>query len=97
MHRYQIMQHHVIACRPSQGEELEPARRKAEQFGVKDIFIDDLREEFVRDYVFPMFRCVLRHNINPSSGCVRVTSSVKHGNEKSHQVTIILVVVIDLE
>lgn len=40
----------------NQGEELEPARAKAEQMGVKDIFIDDLREEFVRDYVFPMFR-----------------------------------------
>ena len=39
-----------------QGEELEPARRKAEMFGVKDIFIDDLRETFVRDFVFPMFR-----------------------------------------
>ncbi|KIY94121.1 argininosuccinate synthase [Monoraphidium neglectum] len=39
-----------------QGEELEPARAKAEQMGVKSIFIDDLREEFVKDYVFPMFR-----------------------------------------
>jgi argininosuccinate synthase len=39
-----------------QGEELEPARRKAEMFGVKEIFIEDLREEFVADYVFPMFR-----------------------------------------
>ncbi len=39
-----------------QGEELEPARKKAELMGVKQIFIDDLREEFVRDYVFPMFR-----------------------------------------
>lgn len=39
-----------------QGEELEPARKKAEMMGVKSIFIDDLREEFVRDYVFPMFR-----------------------------------------
>ena len=39
-----------------QGEELEPARRKAEMFGVKEIFIEDLRESFVRDYVFPMFR-----------------------------------------
>jgi argininosuccinate synthase len=39
-----------------QGEELEPARRKAEMFGVKQIFVDDLREEFVRDFVFPMFR-----------------------------------------
>src|SRR6202163_4495336 len=40
----------------AQGEELEPARKKAELMGVKDIFIDDLREEFVRDFVFPMFR-----------------------------------------
>ncbi len=39
-----------------QGEELDPVRGKAEQFGVKEIFIDDLKEEFVRDYVFPMFR-----------------------------------------
>ncbi|MFL5217381.1 MAG: argininosuccinate synthase, partial [Microvirga sp.] len=41
-----------------QGEELEPARRKAQLLGIKDenIFIEDLREEFVRDYVFPMFR-----------------------------------------
>ncbi|HSH83701.1 MAG TPA: argininosuccinate synthase [Guyparkeria sp.] len=39
-----------------QGEELEPAREKAEQMGVKEIHIDDLRETFVRDYVFPMFR-----------------------------------------
>ncbi len=39
-----------------QGEELGPARRKAEAAGVKEIFIDDLREEFVRDFVFPMFR-----------------------------------------
>jgi argininosuccinate synthase len=39
-----------------QGEELEPARAKAELLGVKQIFIEDLRDEFVRDYVFPMFR-----------------------------------------
>src|SRR5713101_5878834 len=39
-----------------QGEELGPARRKAEMMGVKEIFVDDLREEFVRDFVFPMFR-----------------------------------------
>jgi argininosuccinate synthase len=39
-----------------QGEELEPARRKAELLGVKEIFVDDLRETFVRDFVFPMFR-----------------------------------------
>src|SRR3989440_748811 len=39
-----------------QGEELDPARRKAEMLGVREIFVDDLREEFVRDFVFPMFR-----------------------------------------
>jgi len=39
-----------------QGEELEPARTKAEAMGVKEIYIDDLREEFVRDFVYPMFR-----------------------------------------
>ena len=39
-----------------QGEELEPARKKAEMLGIKEIYIEDLREEFVRDFVFPMFR-----------------------------------------
>jgi argininosuccinate synthase len=39
-----------------QGEELSPARRKAKMFGVKQIYVEDLREEFVRDFVFPMFR-----------------------------------------
>ena len=39
-----------------QGEEVGPARAKAEMLGIKEIFIEDLREEFVRDYVFPMFR-----------------------------------------
>jgi argininosuccinate synthase len=39
-----------------QGEELGPAREKAEMFGVKEIFVDDLRETFVKDFVFPMFR-----------------------------------------
>jgi argininosuccinate synthase len=39
-----------------QGDELEPARRKAEMMGIKEIFIEDVREEFVRDFVFPMFR-----------------------------------------
>ncbi len=39
-----------------QGEDIEPARAKAEMMGIKEIFIEDLREEFVRDYVFPMFR-----------------------------------------
>jgi argininosuccinate synthase len=39
-----------------QGEELEPARQKAEMLGIKEIFVEDLREEFVSGYVFPMFR-----------------------------------------
>ena len=39
-----------------QGEDLEPAREKAKMLGVKEIFVEDLREEFVRDFVFPMFR-----------------------------------------
>ncbi len=39
-----------------QGEELEPARAKAEKYGVKEIYIEDLQEEFVRDFVYPMFR-----------------------------------------
>jgi argininosuccinate synthase len=39
-----------------QGEELEPARKKAEMLGIKEIFVEDVREEFVRDFVFPMFR-----------------------------------------
>jgi len=39
-----------------QGEEVEPARAKAEALGVKEIYIEDLREEFVRDFVYPMFR-----------------------------------------
>jgi argininosuccinate synthase len=39
-----------------QGEEVEPARAKAKQLGIREIYIDDLREEFVRDFVFPMFR-----------------------------------------
>ncbi|ORU90541.1 MAG: argininosuccinate synthase [Cycloclasticus sp. symbiont of Poecilosclerida sp. M] len=39
-----------------QGEEVEPARAKAQSYGIKEIYIDDLKEEFVRDFVFPMFR-----------------------------------------
>ncbi|MGB0318191.1 MAG: argininosuccinate synthase domain-containing protein, partial [Pseudomonadales bacterium] len=39
-----------------QGEEVEPARAKAQNLGAKEIYIEDLREDFVRDYVFPMFR-----------------------------------------
>ena len=46
-----------------QGEELEPARKKAEMLGIKEIFVEDLREEFVRDFVFPMGRPPL------STGC----------------------------
>ena len=41
-----------------QGEEVEPAREKAKKLGVSEIFVEDLREEFVRDYVFPMFRAI---------------------------------------
>ena len=39
-----------------QGEDIEPAREKAQLLGIKDIYIEDLREEFVKDYVFPMFQ-----------------------------------------
>lgn len=39
-----------------QGEEVEPARAKAKLMGINEIYIDDLREEFARDFVFPMFR-----------------------------------------
>jgi len=39
-----------------QGEEVEPARAKAQALGIEEIYIDDLREEFVRDFVYPMFR-----------------------------------------
>ena len=39
-----------------QGDELEPARKKAELLGIKEIYIEDLREEFMSDFVFPMFR-----------------------------------------
>ena len=39
-----------------QGEDLEPARRKAEKYGIKDIFIEDLKDEFASDFVYPMFR-----------------------------------------
>ena len=49
-----------------QGEEVEPARKKAELLGVKEIFIDDLKEEFVKDFVFPMFRaCLLYTSPSP--------------------------------
>jgi argininosuccinate synthase (EC 6.3.4.5) len=52
-----------------QGEELEPARAKALKFGIKpeNIHIDDLKEEFVRDYVFPMFRANALYEVNTCS------------------------------
>ena len=46
----------TFAADIGQGEEVEPAREKAKTLGVKEIYIEDLREEFVRDFVFPMFR-----------------------------------------
>ena len=46
----------VLAYSGGQGEEVEPARAKAEAMGIKEIYIEDLREDFARDYVFPMFR-----------------------------------------
>lgn len=55
--------HDSMRCVVEQGEELEPARKRAEQFGVKEIYIDDLREEFVRDYVFPMFRYSIQQHM----------------------------------
>ena len=52
-----------------QGEDIEPARAKAELLGIKEIFIEDLREEFVRDYVFQMFRANTLYE-----GCLLYTS-----------------------
>ena len=58
-----------------QGEEVEPARAKAEALGVKEIYIEDLREEFVRDYVFPggLSCCLtleLKESLNKLCVCV---------------------------
>ena len=63
-----------------QGEELEPARAKAQLMGVKEehIFIDDLREEFVRDYVFPMMRSNALYE-----GCLLYTSPSPRDRQKS--------------
>ena len=47
-----------------QGEEVDAARAKAEQLGVKEIFIENLTDEFVRDYVYPMFRAMLFMRVN---------------------------------
>ena len=65
-----------------QNEELEPAREKALKFGIKpeNIFIDDLREEFVRDFVFPMFRA---NAIYEEPATFRVTGG--RSNQLSYQ------------
>src|SRR6056300_1779023 len=46
----------TVTADVGQGKEVEPARAKAEALGIKEIYIDDLREEYARDFVFPMFR-----------------------------------------
>merc|ERR1719252_159723 len=58
-----------------QGEEVEPARKKAEALGIKDIYIEDVREEFVRDYVFPMFRSNALYEGTPSKSQSRSSNS----------------------
>jgi len=50
-----------------QGEEVEPARAKAKAAGIKEIYIEDLKEEFVRDFVFPMFRANTIYEVNTYS------------------------------
>ena len=60
-----------------QGEEVEPARKKAQALGIREIFIHDLKEEFVADYVFPMFRAntvyegeyLLGTSVSPALDC----------------------------
>lgn len=59
-----------------QGEEVDPVRAKAEAMGVKQIFIDDLREEFVKDYVFPMFRYAIELQFFHRISCVLYGSHV---------------------
>ena len=51
-----------------QGNEIEPARKKAQDLGVRQIFIEDLKEEFVRDFVFPMFRATPYMKVSICSG-----------------------------
>ena len=62
-----------------QGEELEPARRKAQAMGIPDkhIFIEDLREEFVRDFVFPMMRANARYEADYLLGTDGARSAVR--------------------
>ena len=70
-----------------QGEELEPARNKALLLGIRpeNIFIDDLREEFVRDYVFPMFRRMLFTRGNTSSALPLPARSSRNARSRSHR------------
>jgi argininosuccinate synthase len=70
-----------------QGEELEPARAKAEQMGVKQIFIDDLREEFVRDYVFPMFRANSLYEGTYLLGTSIARSAARQADSQPHKCT----------
>ena len=60
-----------------QGEEVEPARAKAQALGVEEIYIEDLRETFVRDFVFPMFRA------NTVYDCLLYTSPSPRDRQKS--------------
>ena len=57
-----------------QGEEVEPARAKAQALGVEEIYIEDLRESFVRDFVFPMFRANTVYEGEYLLGCLLYTS-----------------------
>ena len=58
-----------------QGDELEPARKKAELLGIKEIYIEDLREEFMSDFVFPMFRANAAYEGRVFAGNIDCTST----------------------
>ena len=62
-----------------QGEEVEPARAKAEALGVKEIYIDDLREEYVRDFVYPPRRAAPSRRCTCQSSGRVISSSVTEG------------------
>src|SRR6478672_2932201 len=66
-----------------QGEELEPAREKAEMLGIKEIYIKDVREEFVKDFVFPMFRANALYE-----GCYLLGTSIARPLISKHLVEI---------
>ena len=66
-----------------QGDELEPARKKAELLGIKEIYIRDVREEFVRDFVFPMFRANALYE-----GCYLLGTSIARPLISKHLVEI---------